>query len=232
MSTNGEERTVIRESFERVGDWCTKYFSTHQAEPVGPSLVSLIRLFGGLAEVSNSSAPLDVARATSFNERIEAYLNRFQRGDLAGETLATLPLPSEEVGVEVMAHAAFLGDTPWCRPTQECGTTGQGRAIEGFALRLVPDRNEISFRYKAHLSDRGDTRWFTLNEFCGTMGERRRVEAVWIDITEGKEKYDVFYSAHLARIGWTGWFKNGQMCGTRGEYRQVEALKLFVAEKA
>jgi len=224
----------LRDSFEQVMHWCERYFqsATGQRTPLGPQFLRVLQAFGELASATTGATDKTQAlRVSMLREKVEAYLQGFMRGDLAGESAATLPEPSQLVQVEAMSHVQGHGDLDWRPQLEECGVSGKNRRLEGFALRLNPPTSQVALRYKAHLAVRGDTRWFDQGEFCGTRGENRRVEAIWIELAEGADRFDVYYSAHLCRFGWTGWFKNGQMCGTRGEYRQMEAFKVFLSEK-
>lgn len=234
MAGDVDESAKVTEAFDAVTRWCESYFQSAAGSgtPLGPQFVRVLRVFGEIAAASaDSQAANRALRLSMLREKVEAYLQGFMRGDLAGESSATLPEPSQLVQIEAMAHVQDRGDTPWRSQLAECGAAGTGRRIEGFSLRLNPPAEGVSLRYKAHLAVRGDTRWTEQGEYCGTRGENRRVEALWIELDEGADRFDVYYSAHLCRFGWTGWFKNGQMCGTRGEYRQVEAIKVFLAEK-
>ena len=228
------EPAGLTASFETVARWSQEFFASSRGSgtPLGPQFVRVVRAFGELAEAPSSGDPTTRGlRLSLLREKVEAYLQGFMRGDLAGESSATLPEPSRIVQTETMVHIQGHGDTDWKRQLSECGTIETGRRLEGFAIRLNPPVEGVALRYKAHLAVKGDTIWLDQGEYCGTRGEDRRIEAIWIELAEGAERFDIYYSAHLCRFGWTGWFKNGQMCGTRGEYRQVEAIKMFLAEK-
>ena len=235
MARSADEATELTSSFDAVARWCESYFvsASGSGTPLGPQFVRVIRAFGEMAATStNPDVTTRALRLSMAREKTEAYLQGFMRGDLAGESSATLPAPSQVVQAEVMAHVQARGDTPWLPPLSECGAAGTGRRIEGFAMRVNPPVAGVSLSYKAHIAVKGDTPWSEQGEFCGTRSQNRRVEAIWIELAEGADRFDIYYSAHLCRFGWTGWFKNGQMCGTRGEYRQVEAIKVFLAEKS
>lgn len=235
MAQGADEATELAASFDTVTRWCESYFvsASGSGTPLGPQFVRVLRAFGEMAAASaNTDAANRALRLSMLREKTEAYLQGFMRGDLAGLSSASLPVPSQMVQAEAMAHVQERGDTPWRSQLSECGAAGIGRRIEGFAVRLNPPVEGVSLSYKAHVAVKGDTRWIEQGEYCGTRGENRRIEAIWIELAEGADRFDVYYSAHLCRFGWTGWFKNGQMCGTRGEYRQVEAIKVFLAEKS
>ena len=230
-----DESTKLTGAFDAVARWCEDYFlsATGSGTPLGPQFVRVVRAFGEIAAATADSRDTNRAlRLSMLREKVEAYLQGFMRGDLAGESSATLPEPSQLVQAEALVHVQDRGDTSWQSQLSESGAAGTGRRLEGFSLRVNPPVEGVSLRYKAHLAVKGDTPWIGQGEYCGTRGQDRRVEAIWIELAEGAERFDVYYSAHLCRFGWTGWFKNGQMCGTRGEYRQVEAIKVFLAAKS
>lgn len=234
MASSSEQLAKQAEAFEIVARWCESYFASAvgSGTPLGPQMIRVLRAFSEIAAADADSQDVNRAlRLSMLREKAEAYLQGFLRGDLAGESSATLPEPSRLVQIEAQAHVQDRGDTPWRSQLTECGAAGTGRRIEGFSLRLNPPVEGVALRYKTHLAVKGDTPWVEQGNYCGTRGENRRIEALWVELAEGADRFDVFYSAHLCRIGWTGWFKNGQMCGTRGEYRQVEAIKLFLSEK-
>lgn len=234
MAERVDESAELTGAFESVTRWCEDYFrsATGSGTPLGPQFVRVLRAFSEIAAATADSHDANRAlRLSMLREKVEAYLQGFMRGDLAGESSATLPEPSRLVQVEAQAHLQDQGDSAWQPQLAECGEAGVGRRLEGFSLRLSPATGGVALRYKAHLAVKGDTAWVRQGEFCGTRGQNRRLEAIWIEMAEGADRFDVYYSAHLCRFGWTGWFKNGQMCGTRGEYRQVEAIKVFLSER-
>ena len=63
------------------------------------------------------------------------------------------PAPSSSASVEYMAHEAGIGDVPWVSQGVMCGTTGQGRALEGVAIRS----STVDMRYRGHIAYQGDT---------------------------------------------------------------------------
>lgn len=234
MADSTEKSARATEAFDAVTRWCEDYFlsATGSGTPLGPQFVRVLRTFSEIAAATASSGDANRAlRLSMLREKVEAYLQGFMRGDLAGESSTTLPEPSQLVQAEALVHVQDRGDTPWRSQLTECGAAGTGRRLEGFSLRVNPPTEGVSLRYKAHLSVKGDTPWVDQGDYCGTRGQNRRLEAIWIELSEGADRFDVYYSAHLCRFGWTGWFRNGQMCGTRGEYRQVEAIKVFLAAK-
>lgn len=140
--------------------------------------------------------------------------------------------PSDNVKIEYMGHLQSRGDTEWVAQNEQCGTKKEGRAMEGFAIRLASGSEPIKLRYRAHLQGSGDTGWYYMPQYCGTREENRRMEAIWIEVVGGYEdKYEIYYRAHISgqKQEWTGWYKNGEMCGRRGTGRAIEAIEIFVS---
>lgn len=87
--------------------------------------------------------------------------------------------------ISYFAHLEGIGDVPWVEEGNDVGTRGQGRRLEGFAIRLFgPDAQNYSVSYAAHLEGIGDTGLFSDGDFCGTRGQSRRVEAIFVKITK------------------------------------------------
>ncbi|MCX5801816.1 MAG: hypothetical protein NTX17_10600 [Candidatus Eisenbacteria bacterium] len=141
-------------------------------------------------------------------------------------------VPSTRAVVEYMGHVQGVGDVSWVTQPGTCGTVGQGKRLEGFAIRhTVWSKDQVGLRYKAHLQDLSDTSWFYMPDYCGTRGEKRRMEAIWIEVIEKPDRYSVYYRAHLAGTGWTVWYRDGDMCGTRGKQRQIEAIEVMIVDR-
>ena len=85
------------------------------------------------------------------------------------------------VSLEYYCHLQNFGDTPWITQGRDCGTRGQSRRLEGFAIRLTgPNANQYTIKYRCHLQNIGDTSWKYNGQYCGTKGQSRRLEAVYI----------------------------------------------------
>lgn len=233
MADSPEKSAKVTEAFDAVTRWCEDYFlsATGSGTPLGPQFVRVLRTFREIAAATASSGDANRSlRLSMLREKVEAYLQGFMRGDLAGESSATLPEPSQLVQAETLVHVQDRGDTPWRSQLTECGAAGTGRRLEGFSLRVNPPVEGVSLRYKAHLSVKG-TRLGSIKGITAALADRtddsKRSGSNWPKVPTALTSI----IRHLCRFGWTGWFKNGQMCGTRGEYRQVEAIKVFLAAK-
>jgi hypothetical protein len=53
--------------------------------------------------------------------------------------------------VEYMGHLQDYGDTDWFEQPYSCGTAGQGRRLEGFAIRPRRSSAGLGLRYMAHI---------------------------------------------------------------------------------
>jgi hypothetical protein len=67
------------------------------------------------------------------------------------------PEPSSRTIVEYMAHLADTGDTEYVVQPAMCGSEGENRPMEGFAIRLVSGSQPVGLRYKIHMADLGDS---------------------------------------------------------------------------
>jgi uncharacterized protein YjdB len=88
---------------------------------------------------------------------------------------------SDDFYLEYFAHVQEIGDTAWVSQGDFVGTRGQGKRLEGFAIRVAgKDAREYNVYYSAHVQDVGDTVEYKNGDFCGTRGEAKRVEAIFI----------------------------------------------------
>ncbi|MBV1884199.1 MAG: hypothetical protein KUG82_21340 [Pseudomonadales bacterium] len=87
--------------------------------------------------------------------------------------------------INYMCHIAGFGDSDWLVEGQDCGSRGQHRALEGFAIRLSgPAANQYTVEYNCHLAGLGDLQLVSDGVFCGTRGQGRRLEAIFIELKE------------------------------------------------
>ena len=83
----------------------------------------------------------------------------------------------------IQAPRGIFRYTPWMPGGSFCGTRGQSRRLEGFAIRLNgPNAARYDVFYSGHLQDVGDVGPLKDGDFCGTRGQSRRLEAmvVWV----------------------------------------------------
>ena len=91
---------------------------------------------------------------------------------------------TESIQLRYMCHIGGVGDTEFMAEGENCGTRGQERRLEGFAIRLVgPEASNFTVTYSCHVQDIGDFGFFSDGGFCGTRGQGRRLEALIIRIT-------------------------------------------------
>lgn len=130
----------------------------------------------------------------------------------------------------------YVQDVGWTKNSSgsnQVGTTGQSRRIEGIKIKLsgegIPSG---SIEYRAHVQGIGWQGWRKDGALAGTNGAGKRVEAIQIRLTgELANQYDVYYAVHAQRIGWTQWAKNGESCGTAGRSFRVEAVRVTLVPK-
>lgn len=121
-------------------------------------------------------------------------------------------------------YTLSLGDTV------TIGTTGKGKHLEGFSVKLNGVSGGIS--YNAHVQNIGWQGNKANGAFAGTKGQSKQVEAAKMTLSGSLAKdYDIYYRAHVANIGWMGWLKNGGSVGTAGFSVPVEALQFIILPK-
>ena len=91
-------------------------------------------------------------------------------------------LPSG-VSIKYMCHIEDIGDSWWMSGGNDCGTRGESRRLEGFAIKLEGNNaNNYNIIYRCHIQDSGDSGFYYDGEYCGTKGQSKRIESIWIDI--------------------------------------------------
>lgn len=132
-------------------------------------------------------------------------------------------------------------DTPGYSPTKESkkefgknseivGTTGQGRALDDFAMKLDDGGTKLSgkIHFKLHTETCGD-----LKDDVTKCGANKRIEAlkIWLD-GDLADYYDVVYSVHVQKADWLGATYNGNWTGSKGLCRRLEAVKVNIVPKS
>lgn len=116
----------------------------------------------------------------------------FESGKRIEGVMVSSALPSH-LKLEYMAHIAGTpdqtgGDTPWTSARTFIGTTGQGRALEGVAFRLLSiddAQKPLPYRimYQAKIGDQDWTAPCSDGNFCGTRGKNKGITGlkVWLE---------------------------------------------------
>ncbi|WP_162624547.1 cellulase family glycosylhydrolase [Acetobacterium sp. KB-1] len=153
------------------------------------------------------------------------------------------------LGVAYRGHVEDYGDYPtdgtWVSEAKNLGTTGEGKRIEGFWIKLVGTDQlpaGASIRYNVHVQNQGwlsdtglDTaiNWIGDGGFAGSQGKGQRVEAIQIILVgeDGKQLpgYTVSYSVHGQDYGWSqGWKKDGEVAGVTGQSKRLESIRIKI----
>jgi hypothetical protein len=88
------------------------------------------------------------------------------------------------LNVKYMCHLHDIGDTGWVYQGRLCGTRGESRHMEGFAIRLEgKDARYYTVKYKCRLENGRHSETLEDGEFCGTRGQNLGLEEmkVWIE---------------------------------------------------
>jgi hypothetical protein len=87
------------------------------------------------------------------------------------------------LGMHYMAHVQGIGDTAWVTNGQFVGTRGQGRRIEGFAIKLTGSQAaSYTVEYMANVQNTGDTQFFKDGGFCGTRGKGLAIQSMRVRV--------------------------------------------------
>ncbi len=128
------------------------------------------------------------------------------------------------------AHVQGVGWTG-AVPAGTLGTTGEGRRVEAFRLRIANQPLSGGIEYEAHVQGVGWQGYRADGELAGTEGQSKRVEAVWIRLTgpmADSGAYSVWYRVHSQSYGWLGWAKDGADAGTQGLSKRAEAIEVQI----
>jgi Clostridial hydrophobic W len=132
------------------------------------------------------------------------------------------------VSTPVLVHIQGFGDIA-CSDRDWCGTRGESRRLEGFAVRLPSTLKDVQLQYMCHIQSRGDTQWLPSGQFCGTRGQSLRLEGFAMKLSgPGATRFRLTYQAHVQGLGDTRVFSDGEFAGTRGQGRCVEAIRVAI----
>lgn len=130
--------------------------------------------------------------------------------------------------LEYMCHLQDLGDQPFAAAGNFCGTRGQSRRLEGFAIRLTgPRALDYDVIYQCRVEGSEPLSISMNGAYCGTRHASRKLEAmnVWILPRSPVQLSGV---VHLANAG-DRTFVQGQLAGIPGDSNQIEAVTLEVS---
>jgi len=134
-----------------------------------------------------------------------------------------------------MVHAANVGDMPWQAGGTFIGSRGQGRQIEGFAIRLTgPRASQFNVHYNAHIENVGDVPAVSNGAYCGTKGQGKQIEGITVWFSANASYLAPYYGGiaptvaglvHMAGVGDVS-FSNSQFAGSKGKAAQLEGFTL------
>jgi hypothetical protein len=125
----------------------------------------------------------------------------------------------------VKARLERLGDVA-CRDGGWCGTRGESRRLEGFAINLTERDGKVSVEYLCSFADDKPGRWLPEGAFCGAGGQSRSLEAFAVRLVgPDAGRFVVAYQAFRKDEGESAVFTNGQTTGTG---RPVTAIRVWL----
>lgn len=119
------------------------------------------------------------------------------------------------------AHIQSIG---WTQPKKEgetCGTIGQGKRLEAFAI----NSDSANFTYQVHMQTYGDRPECKNGEVAGSIGLGKRIESIKINCDK-----PIMYRVHQQTYGWSKWVTNNVWCGKKGESKRIEAIEVKFSE--
>jgi hypothetical protein len=127
--------------------------------------------------------------------------------------------------LRITAHLEGIGDIV-CRDGNWCGTRGEGRRLEGFALGLTDHPGDIRLEYTCGTPG---SSWMPEGQFCGTRGQSRALETFAVRLTGSDAgKYTVAYQAHVQERGDTPVIRNGEFT-IRSP--RIEAIRVWLERR-
>lgn len=149
-----------------------------------------------------------------------------------GKDDVDLEMAAKKMEISYKTHIQSFG---WLEPSvngEINGSTGLGKRLEAFSIKLKHPKYKGGIQYRAHVQSYGWQNWMADGAVAGTIGQSKRVEAIQIKLT-GKmaQKYDVYYRVYGEHYGWLGWTKNGRTSGTMGCGYRLEAIQMKLVKK-
>jgi len=129
----------------------------------------------------------------------------------------------------ITAHVEGIGDIG-CRDGNWCGTRGESRRLEGFALGLAERPADIRLEYRCRMAGKAaDGRWLQEGQFCGTRGQSTALETFAVRLTgSAAGNFTVAYQAHVENQGDTPVVKNGEFTIPSP---RVEAIRVWLESR-
>jgi hypothetical protein len=125
----------------------------------------------------------------------------------------------------ITAHLEGIGDIV-CRDGNWCGTRGEGRRLEGFALGLTDHPGDIRLEYTC---GRPGSSWVPEGQFCGTRGQSKALETFAVRlIGSDADRFTVAYQAHVQDRGDTPVTRNGELTSRS---QRIEAIRVWLERR-
>jgi hydrophobic W protein len=147
--------------------------------------------------------------------------------DLTPVVYAQPAIPRWQVPI-ITTHLEGIGDIA-CRDGNWCGTRGESRRLEGFALRLIDHPGDIRLEYRCGTSGRADGGWLQEGQFCGTRGQSKALASFAVRLQgSDADRFTVAYQAHVQNQGDTTIFKNGEFTNPSA---RIEAIRVWLEQR-
>lgn len=119
-----------------------------------------------------------------------------------------------------------------CQGTDWCGTIGEKRKVEGFALMETGFSEELRVEYMARLEDGTETAWIQQRGYCGTRDRGLGLQAVAFRLVGGMSgAFNIKYQVHVRNQGTLPISENGKIVGSNSQQLPVEAIRLWIEKR-
>lgn len=99
-----------------------------------------------------------------------------------------------------------------CRDGGWCGTRGEARRLEGFALNLAERTGDERVQYLCRSRESGPDVWVPEGEFCGTPGPSTPIEALAVRLVgRDADRFTISYQAYVLEGGESPVSSNGDL---------------------
>ena len=173
----------------------------------------------------------DIATGTiGYFYRIEAYEIKLLPKNSTEITMGNNYFKESKNTISYSSHVQDIGWMNYVNNGETSGTTGQGKRIESFKIKLNSNIGRI--KYKSYVEKEGWQGSRYSDQDSGTTGKSRKIEAIKIELLDNlKNNYDIYYRTHVQDIGWLGWAKNGEAAGSVNNFTRIEAIEIKIVLK-
>lgn len=174
----------------------------------------------------------------------QTVTNGIEAGEMSSGKVEAIRigLRNQEIAgnVEYAAYMQGIGWQEWVDNEAESGSSGSGKRLEAFKIRLTGELAEqYDIFYRSYVQGTGWLDWAENGEASGTSGYARELYMIQVKLVKkgdeapgsleqpykSKDKL-VSYTTHVQSYGWQPACGDGEMAGTVGSAKRLEAIKI------